>query len=477
MTTTVATLQGSSTTISDEGLEELRMTIRGDVLTPEDLGYATVRSAYNAMHPGKPALVVRASGTADVISAVNFARDNGLLLAVRGGGHSVAGLSSVDGGLLLDLALMNGVDVDSEARRVHVQGGALVGDMDHETQAFGLVAPNGVVSDTGVAGLTLGGGEGWVRRKYGLASDNLISAQVVCADGQMRTASADANPDLFWALRGGGGNFGVVTSFTFRCHPVGPTVAFAGVFHPVSDAENVYRRFRDWARSAPDEISALIGCTTLPASEHTPPEIHNTPMIVTGAVYTGDPDEGMKIIQPLREIGTPLADISGPLPFVGVQAAFDEFFQRGTLRSYWKSTFVQELTDPILDIIVSKAQNRPSDRTFVVTFFMGGAINTVGPEDTAYSERSANWMLSMDGNWSDPSDDDKVIAWVRDAWAELHEHGTGTLYLNFTSAVEEGTTVGVDSAFGKNLERLARIKAKYDPDNIFRLNNNIIPAS
>ena len=477
MTTTVSTLQGSEATISDERLEELRMTIRGDVLTSDDPGYATVRSAYNAMHPGKPALVVRASGTADVISAVNFARDNGLLLAVRGGGHSVAGLSSVDGGLLLDLALLNGVDVDPEARTVRVQGGALVGDMDHETQAFGLVAPNGVVSDTGVAGLTLGGGEGWVRRKHGLASDNLLSAQVVCADGQVRTASADSNPDLFWALRGGGGNFGVVTSFTFQCHPVGPTVAFAGVFHPVSDAENVYKRFRDWARTAPDEISALIGCTTLPASEHTPPEIHNTPMIVTGAVYTGDPDEGMKIIQPLREIGTPLVDISGPLPFVGVQAAFDEFFQRGTLRSYWKSTFVQELTDPILDIIVRKAQNRPSDRTFVVTFLMGGAINTVGAQDTAYSERSATWMLSMDGNWTDPSDDDKVISWVRGAWAELHEHGTGTLYLNFTSAVEEGTTVGVESAFGKNLERLARIKAKYDPDNIFRLNNNIIPAS
>ena len=476
MTTTVSTLQGSEATISDESLEELRMTIRGDVLTADDPGYATVRSAYNAMHPGKPALVVRASGTADVISAVNFARDNRLLLAVRGGGHSVAGLSSVDGGLLLDLARLNGVDVDPEARTVRVQGGALVGDMDHETQAFGLVAPNGVVSDTGVAGLTLGGGEGWVRRKHGLASDNLISAQVVCADGQLRTASADSNPDLFWALRGGGGNFGVVTSFTFQCHPVGPIVAFAGVFHPVSDAENVYRRFRDWAETAPDEISALIGCTTLPASEHTPPEIHNTPMIVTGAVYTGDPDEGMKIIQPLREIGTPLADISGPLPYVGVQAAFDEFFQRGTLRSYWKSTFVQELTDPILDIIVRKAQNRPSDRTFVVTFFMGGAINTVGPQDTAYSERSANWMLSMDGNWTDPSDDDKVISWVRGAWAELHEHGTGTLYLNFTSAVEEGTTVGVESAFGKNLERLAEIKAKYDPDNIFRLNNNIIPA-
>ena len=322
MTVTVATLKGSEAKISDESLEELRMTIRGDVLTPQDAGYAMVRSAYNAMHPGKPALVVRPTGTADVIGAVNFARENGLLVAVRGGGHSVAGLSSVDGGLLLDLARMNGVDVDPEARTVRVQGGALVGDMDHETQAFGLVAPCGIVSDTGVAGLTLGGGEGWVRRKHGLSIDNLLSAQVVCADGQVRTASADSNPDLFWAIRGGGGNFGVVTSFTFQCHPVGPIVAFAGVFHPVEDAENVYRQFRDWAKTAPDEISAFIGCTTLPASEHTPPEIHNTPFIVTGAVYSGDPEEGMKIIQPLRDIGTPLVDISGPLPFVGVQSRF-----------------------------------------------------------------------------------------------------------------------------------------------------------
>jgi FAD/FMN-containing dehydrogenase len=477
MTVTVATLKGSEATIGDESLDEFRMTIRGDVLTPEDLGYRGVRSAYNAMHPGKPALVVRASGTADVIDAVNFARENDVLIAVRGGGHSVAGLSSIDGGLLLDLARMNGVDVDPDSQTVRVQGGALIGDLDRETQAFGLVVPSGVVSDTGVAGLTLGGGEGWVRRKHGLSIDNLLSAQVVGADGQVRTASADSNPDLFWAIRGGGGNFGVVTSFTFQCHPVGPMVAFAGVFHPVEDAEDVYRQFREWAKTAPEEISALIGCTTLPASEHTPPEVHNTPFIVTGAVYSGDPEEGMKVIQPLREIGTPLVDISGPLPFVGVQGAFDEFFKRGTLRSYWKSTFVEELTDPILDIIVNRARSRPHERVFVVTFFMGGAINAVAAEDTAYSERSANWMVSIDGNWESASDDDKVISWVRGAWAEVHEHGTGSLYLNFTGVEDEAPTVGVESAFGMNFTRLAQIKAKYDPDNLFRLNNNIIPAT
>ena len=434
-----------------------------------------VRAPYNAMHPGRPGLVVRPTGTADVVAAVNFARENELVLAVRGGGHSIAGLSSVDGGLLLDLARMNAVDVDPQARTVRVQGGALVGDMDHETQVFGLVAPSGIVSDTGVAGLTLGGGEGWVRRKHGMSVDSLLSAQVVCADGLVRTASADSNPDLFWAIRGGGGNFGVVTSFTFQCHPVGPTVAFAGVFHPVDDAENVYRQFRDWAATAPDEISAMIGCTTLPASPHLPPEIHDRPFIVTGAVYSGNPEEGMEVIQSLREIGTPLADISGPLPFVGVQAAFDEFFTRGTLRSYWKSTYVEELTDPILDLIVDKARNRPADRVFVIAFQMGGAINRVDPEETAYGERSANWMLSFDGNWEDPRDDDRVIGWVRDAWAELHGRGTGSLYLNFTGVENEDVTVGVESAFGQNLRRLAEIKAKYDPHNFFRLNNNIVP--
>ena len=478
MTVTLATLDGPEAHIDDESLEELRMTIRGDVLTPTDAEYPSVRPAYNLMHPGSPALVIRPTGTADVVGAVNFARAHRLLVSVRGGGHSIAGLSSVDGGLLLDLARMNGVDVDPEARTVRVQGGALIGDLDHETQAFGLVAPSGIVSDTGVAGLSLGGGEGWVRRKFGMAVDNLVSAQVVCADGQVRTASADSEPDLFWALRGGGGNFGVVTSFTFQCHPVGPTVAFAGVFHPVEDAENVYRKFRDWAKTVPDEISAMIGCTTLPASEHTPPQVHNTPFIVTGAVYSGDPEEGMKVIQPLRDIGSPLVDISGPLPFVGVQSAFDEFFQRGTLRSYWKATYVEELTDQIIEIIVDRARNRPSARTFVVTFLMGGAINRVDTEDTAYSERSADWMVSMDGNWEDASDDDKVVSWVRGAWGQVHELGTGSLYLNFTGVSDEAVTVGVESAFDKaNLQRLEEIKGRYDPDNFFRLNNNIPPPS
>ena len=262
----VATLEGTEVHIDDEALEGLRATIRGAVLTPGDPGYDDVRPAFNAMHPGHPAIVIQATGTADVIGAVNFARDQGLLMAIRGGGHSVAGLSSIDGGMLLDLALMNGVDVEPDAKIVRAQGGALWADVDRETQAFGLVAPGGVVSDTGIAGLTLGGGEGWVRRKWGLSCDNLISAQIVAADGNVLTASADSNPDLFWAIRGGGGNFGVATQFTFQLHPLGPEVAFAGVFYPAADMAKVFKGFRDWSKNAPDEISALVGCTTLPAS-------------------------------------------------------------------------------------------------------------------------------------------------------------------------------------------------------------------
>jgi FAD/FMN-containing dehydrogenase len=476
MTTSVATLQGTTTKIDDDSLNEFRMAIRGDVLTPDDPGYLTVRPPYNSMHPGHPAIVVQASGTADVIDAVNFARSQNLLVAVRGGGHSVAGLSSIDGGMLIDLALMNGVVVDPEEKTAVVQGGALWADVDRETQAFGLVAPGGVVSDTGVAGLTLGGGEGWVRRKYGLSCDNLLAAQIVTADGKLLSASARSNPDLFWAIRGGGGNFGIATSMTFKLHPHGPINAFAGVFYPVDQAAQVWRGARDFAKTAPDEITMLIGCTTLPASEHTPPEIHNTPFVVVGAVFIGDPDKGMKVIQPLRELGTPLADISQPMPFAAVQTAFDEFFQRGTLRSYWKSTFVQELTDEIVDIVVEKAQNRGSTRTFVVNFLMGGAINRVKAKDTAYSERSANWMISIDGNWEDPADDDKVVSWVRDTWGQIHKLGTGVTYLNFTGITDEGADVGVESAFGKNLKRLAEAKRKYDPDNFFRLNNNIASA-
>ena len=446
-------------------------------ITPGDAEYDATRELFNRMIDRRPAMIARCETVADVRLALEHAREHSLEVAVRSGGHSVAGMSTNDGGIVIDVRPMKSINISVDDRTATVGGGVTWGEFDTAAHAVGLVVTGGRVSTTGVSGFTLNGGSGWLERAYGLACDSLVRVELVTADGEEVIASATENPDLFWALHGGGGNFGVVTSFTFRCHPVGPMVAFAGVFHPVADAENVYRQFRDWAQTGPDEISAMIGCTTLPASPNIPPEIHDTPMIVTGAVFSGDPEEGMRIVQPLRDIGTPLVDISGPLPFAGVQAAFDEFFQRGTLRSYWKATYVDELTDPILDIVVDRARNRPSARTFVVTFLMGGAINRVEVDETAYSERSANWMVSMDGNWEDASDDDSVISWVRGAWGQVHELGTGSLYLNFSGVSDEAVTTGVESAFDKaNLQRLEEIKAHYDPDNFFRRNNNILPA-
>jgi FAD/FMN-containing dehydrogenase len=477
MATDATALTGKRATISDTDLEELRLQIRGEVLTPSDAGYAGVREVFNAMHVGRPDLIVSCSGTADVVDAVNFAREHGMAVGVRGGGHSIAGLSAIERGMLIDLGPMNGVIVDPELRVAHVQGGALWGDVDREAQAFGLVAPGGVVSETGVAGLTLGGGYGWVRRKHGLSSDNLLEAQVVCADGEVRTASADTNPDLFWAIRGGGGNFGIVTSFRFKLHPLGPIVAFAGTLYPVEEVADVLRGWREYVEKAPDEVTSVCVTITFPADPEFPEAVHDRPVAIIGGVYTGDAEEGMKVLQPLRELGTVLMDMSQPMPFTAVQASFDPFFPRGQLQAYWKSQYLEELSDEAIDVIAAKANDRPAPLTLVNTFHMGGAIAKVDPEETAFSERQWPYMISIDGMWDDPADNEPNVAWVRSAWEEVKEFGTGGVYLNFTGLADEDLTAGVDSALGRNLRRLAEVKATYDPDNFFRLNNNILPAS
>jgi FAD/FMN-containing dehydrogenase len=471
----LTTLQGDKTTIDAGALGQLRATIRGDVQTPDDPGYGD-KPIYNAMHRRQPGLIVRCRGTADVVDAVTFAREHGILTAVRGGGHSVAGHSSCDGGLVIDLTRMRGVDVDPHTRTARVQGGALWADVDRETLAFGLVVPGGIVSETGVGGLTLGGGEGWVRRKYGLTIDSLISARVVCADGTVRTASADSEPDLFWALRGGGGNFGVVTSFEFRAHPHGPIVAFAGVFYRVADAAQVLPRWRDYCEGTPDEVTSVAVAITMPEDPHLPPSIHDQACLVIGGVYVGPPDEGMKVMQPLRALGTPLADISQPMPFSAVQTAFDAFFPMGKLQSYWKAQNLASLPDEAIAIIAERANERPSPITLVATFQMGGAINRVGSADTAYAERSAPWMSSIDGNWEDPADNERNVAWVRESFKRISPYSSGTTYTNFTGQADETSEALTTSAYGANMARLALIKAKYDPDNFFRLNPNIAPA-
>jgi FAD/FMN-containing dehydrogenase len=474
--TNLATLESARVDLPAGALEDLRAAVRGAVLEPADPGQQEVRAVFNAMHPSSPALTVRCSGTADVIAAVNFAREHGLTLAVRGGGHSIAGLSAVQGGMLLDLAAMRGVHVDSERRLAVVQGGALWADVDRETQAYGLVAPGGVVSDTGVAGLTLGGGYGWVRRKYGLSVDALVEAQVVCADGQVRTASADSNPDLFWALRGGGGNFGVVKSFTFALQPLGPVVGFSATFYPVEEIAEVLRGWREFVTDAPHEVTSVVVAITFPANPELPEAIHDREVAIVAGVYAGDPEDGLRVMAPLRELGTPLFDMSGPTPYTHVQSGFDPLFPRNALRAYWKSQYLDELSDGAIDVLADLARNRPAPLTLVNAFHMGGAIAEVDPQATAFSERAAPFMVSIDGMWDDPADDADRIAWVRSAWAAVGEFGNGGVYLNFTGLADEARSAGVDTAFGRNLERLAKVKAKYDPDNFFHVNNNIQPA-
>ncbi|MGH2966983.1 MAG: FAD-binding oxidoreductase [Solirubrobacterales bacterium] len=472
MSADVATLAGSPTTLSDEALEGFEAQLRGSAS-----GEAG-REVFNAMHNPQPALTVKPSGAVDVVDAVNFARKQGLVMAIRGGGHSLAGLSTVDGGMLLDLSEMRSVYVDPERRLAHVQGGALWGDVDRETQVFGLAAPGGVVSDTGVAGLTLGGGYGWLRRKYGLSIDCLAEAQVVCADGIIRTASEDSNPDLYWAIRGGGGNFGVITSFTFELQPVGPEVAFSATFYPLEEYAEILRHWRSYVEEAPNEVTSVCVSITFPANPEMPEAVHDRPCVIVGGVHAGDVAEGMEATKPLRELGTVLFDMSGPTPYVGVQTGFDPLFPRNTMSAYWKSQYLDELSDDAIAEIASNAANRPAPLTLVNTFAMGGAIADVDPEETAFATRSAPYMVSIDGMWTDEVSDEDGIAWVRSAWEGVGKHATGDVYLNFTGlGDDEAVSAGVDTAFGRNLQRLAEVKAEYDPTNFFRVNHNIEPAS
>jgi len=435
------------------------------------------RHVFNAMHDGRPDVTVSCTGTGDVVDAVRFARENNYTVAVRGGGHSIAGLSAIDGGLLIDLAPMSTVKVDAERKLAHVQGGALWSDVDKATQEYGLATPGGVVSDTGVAGLTLGGGYGWLRRKHGLSCDNVIEAELVTADGEVLTASAEENPDLYWAIRGGGGNFGIVTSFTFALHPVGPEVAFSATFYPIEEYAQVLRGWREYLEGAPNEVTSVCVGITFPANPEMPEAVHDRPVVIVGGVYTGDVEEGLKATEPLRQLGTPLFDMSGPTPFVGVQTGFDPLFPRGELRAYWKSQYLDELSDEAIEVIAAKAQDRPAPLTLFNVFSMGGAIADVDPEATAFATRTAPFMVSIDGMWSDADDDAANIAWTRSAWEAVQQFGTGEVYLNFTGRADEAPDAGVDSALGRNMSRLAEIKAKYDPDNFFRVNDNIRPAS
>ena len=449
--------------------------VRGAVLRAGDQGYDDARAIWNGLIDRRPALIVRCTGAADVVDAVNFAREQNLLLSVKGGGHNVAGNAVNDGGVVIDLSQMRGVHVDPATKTVRAQGGATWGDCDRETQLFGLAVPGGVVSTTGIAGLTLHGGIGHLRRKHGLSIDSLLSVDIVTADGQLRRASATENEELFWAVRGAGSNFGVVTSFEFQAHPVGPMVMVGAVFYPLEDMRTILPAWRDYMASAPEELSSLAICWSVPPHEPFPPEHHGRPVLVVAAAYAGSVEDGEPVVQPLRELAEPVVDVSGPWPWAGLQSGFDELFPKGA-RYYWKTRVVAELTEEAIEEIADWAGRRPTPLTDIGIWHHGGAMSRVEETATAYGGRDATFLVAGKVSWLDPAQDDEAIAWGREFWAAMGPHSTGGIYLNFPGLGEEKEEL-VKAGYGVNYDRLAVLKAKYDPTNLFRMNLNITPAS
>jgi FAD/FMN-containing dehydrogenase len=462
--------------LDQDRIAKLKLRLRGQLIGPHDESYDRTRGVWNGMIDRRPSLIVRCTGAADVIDAVNFARENGLAVAVRGGGHNVGGLAVCDGNLMIDLSPMTGVRVDTRARLVQVQGGGTWGDVDRETQAFGLATPGGLVSTTGVAGLTLCGGIGYLRRKHGLSCDNLQAVDIVTADGQFLTASEEENPDLFWAVRGGGGNFGVATSFTFRLHPVGPEVMFVAAMYPAEQGIPVTRRWREHMASAPEEISSQAMFWSVPDAPGFPAEARGKPVLVVIALCTQSVRQAEALLQPLRSFGTPLVDMSGPAPYREVQRSFDWLFPKGELLHYWKCLYLRELSDEVLEAVSALGRARPSNRTFVNLWHMGGAMSRIPPEATAFGDRSAPFLLEISSTWSQREESERNVAWTRQSWEEMRRYSTGRIYLNWAGLGEEGESL-VRAAYGPNYKRLTDIKRRHDPSNMFRFNQNIRPDS
>jgi hypothetical protein len=463
--------------VLDEGAtDELRARVRGRLVRRGDERYDERRKVWNGMIVRNPALIVECTGTADVIAAVNFARDRILPISVRGGGHNVAGTAISDGGVVIDLSRMNNVRVDPLRKTARVGGGATLGQVDHETQAFALAVPAGLMSRTGIAGLSLHGGLGALTRHYGLTCDNLIGADVITAEGRVLVVDKQNHPDLLWALRGGGGNFGVVTSFEFRLHPVGPEVWMAIVMYPVEKAPGVLRFFREHMAQAPDELMALAVFWNTPPEEPMPEGARNVPAIILFACYSGPFDLGESAIQPLREIDTPLADLSGPMPFLAAQQLFDPDYPDNR-RYYWKSIYLRNLDDTVIDALRRHASRRPSPISSLDIWALGGAMNRVAASESAFARRDAPFLLGIESNWDDSAQDEVNVAWAREVYQDMQSRfPTAGAYLNFAGFAEEGEAL-LKMSFDRNYARLQEIKAKYDPSNLFRSNLNITPAS
>lgn len=463
MTIDTVTREGTRRALDATEVAALGARMRGSLLTARDAGYDAARRIWNAMIDKRPALIARCTGAADVREAVRFAATHELLVSVRGGGHNVAGTAVCEGGLMIDLSPMKGVHVDPAARTAWAQPGVLWQDFDHETQAFGLATTGGVVGETGIAGLTLGGGVGWLVRKHGLACDNLLAADVVTADGQLRRATPDDHGELFWGLRGGGGNFGVVTAFQYRLHPV-PTILGGLVVHPRAAARDVIRFHRDYVASAPEELTSYVALLTTP---------DGLPVVGVASCYCGDLREGERVLGPLRTFGSPLVDEMKPMPYAAMQGLFGPAFPWGH-RNYWKSSFLRELPDAAVEAVVSQADRARSPLSAVALEYYGGAASRVAPAATAFPHREAKYNLLVLGQWREAAEDPEHIAWARGVWEAAQPWASGAVYLNAMGEVEGAQAVR--EAYGPNYARLAALKAQLDPKNIFRLNQNIAPA-
>ncbi len=466
------TLDNSRSAVPASDLETFRSQLSGGLLVPGDPGYDEARTIWNATVDRRPAIIARCRTTDDVAHAVRFASKKGLLLAIRGGGHNIAGNAMCDGGMVIDLSQMKAVKVDEKARRATVEAGATLADVDRETQKYGLAVPLGINSTTGVAGLTLGGGFGWLSRKHGLTCDNLVSAEVVTADGKVVRANSRDHVDLFWALRGGGGNFGVVTSFEFQLHPLGPDIYAGLVVYPFDQAGAVLTAYRDWAKSLPDEASVWVVMRKAPPLPFLPADVHGREVVVVANFYAGDPREGEKVLAPTRTFGTPVGEHLGVMPYAAWQQAFDPLLTPG-MRNYWKSQNFSSLSDGALDALVEATRTLPSPHCELALAMLGGQAGRTSRNENAWPHRDANHIVNVHGRWETAAEDARVISWAREVSDSLGPFSTGGVYVNFITADEKNR---VRSAYGSSFARLAEIKRTLDPGNLFRMNHNIAPA-
>lgn len=458
--------------LEETTIESFGEQLHGNVLRPSDEGYEEARTVWNAMIDKEPAVIARCTGAADVIAAVDFARDLNLPLAVKGGGHNVAGAAVCDDGVVSDLSPMNAVRVDPETQTARVQAGATMADLDHETQAFGLATTGGIVSTTGVAGLTLGGGFGRLDRKFGLTIDNLLSVDVVTAEGELVHASETENPDLFWGLRGGGGNFGVVTSFEFQLHEVGPDVLAGRLIYPIEAATDVLSFYREFMADAPDDVQCYAAFVQVPPLPEFPEPLHGQTVLVLVLFYAGDIEEGKEVLQPLREVGDPVGDTVRPQPYTVFQRGSDEIYQEGH-RNYWKSHYLGGLSDEAIDTMVEYANPIPTPFTTVFLEWMGGAISRVDADATAFPHRDATLSLTVAPKWIDPEQDDDLIEWAQEFHQSMAPYATDGVYANYLDRDEADR---VRTAYDENYDRLVEVKNEWDPENLFRMNQNIEPS-